>query len=260
MALVRSFREQQARLAAVTPVDDAVRTAATLAALAEFDALVAGGADAAPQVAALATVPGAAPRVTAPPTNVVSLDRQRRWNRVLGAAAAVALVGLVGVAVVNLGSGSSNDYRVVGHRGRRSRRDAERGRFVEGRYRRWRRGPSVSPTVAGGAPPDTSTANTVTTGSSSASPTPPRKCRQHRLHRRRRFVGPRVQRPGLAARPARTHGAGVDQLRARLLVVQRPGDPAQITWRGTPAVVLRVRSAASSPCSTPSQRLVTVDN
>jgi hypothetical protein len=104
IALVRSFRELRASLAAGPTPSDTVRESAFAAALAEFDALGAAGPGASPQVAAIAAVPP-----VAPPSNVVSIDRHRRWNRMLGAAAAVAVIGLAGVAVANLGSGSSSD-------------------------------------------------------------------------------------------------------------------------------------------------------
>lgn len=100
MALVQSFRAQRAALADVPTASDAVREASFAAALAAFDALP---STTSPQVAAVAAT---AP--VAPPTNVVSIDRHRRWNRVLGAAAAVAFLGLAGVAVANLSTGSSD--------------------------------------------------------------------------------------------------------------------------------------------------------
>ncbi len=106
MAVVAEFRAQRAALAAVPPVDDGIRTAAFAAALAEFDALAAAPAATPPQVAALAATGAAAP--PAPPPNVVPLHRQRRWSRGLGVAAAVALIGLVGVAVSNLSTGGSS--------------------------------------------------------------------------------------------------------------------------------------------------------
>ncbi len=103
MALVQSFRAQRAELAAIPTVSDTVRETAFVAALAAFDALPTADGEVSPQVAAVAAT---AP--VAPSTNVVAIDRHRRWNRVLGAAAAVAVIGLAGVAVANLGT-SSND-------------------------------------------------------------------------------------------------------------------------------------------------------
>lgn len=94
MVQVDSFRRLRAALADA-PVPDAARLEqAIVAALAS--------AEAAPAAAAFAA--------TAPPApNVTSIDRHRRWSRMLTAAAAVVLVGVAGVAASKLATTSSDE-------------------------------------------------------------------------------------------------------------------------------------------------------
>ena len=88
-SLVASFEDVRARLADVPPAPAAARDAAFAAALAAFDELQADGAG------------EAAPRPSAP---VVSLDSRRRWpQRMMGIAAAVAAVGVIGVGLTQMG-------------------------------------------------------------------------------------------------------------------------------------------------------------
>ena len=98
LALVQSFRTMRASLQAVPVPSDAAREAAVAAALAAMEP------------AALVAPAPMAP----PPPNVVSLERRRRWNQVLVAAAAVAVVGLAGVALAGMFSGSSEDSASTG--------------------------------------------------------------------------------------------------------------------------------------------------
>lgn len=87
-SLVASFDDVRARLADVPPAPAAARDSAFAAALAAFDELQADGG-------------AAAPRPSAP---VVSLDSRRRWpQRMMGIAAAVAAVGVIGVGVTQMG-------------------------------------------------------------------------------------------------------------------------------------------------------------
>lgn len=93
-SLVASFEVVRARLADVPPAPAAARESALAAALAAFDELQADGAD------------SIAARPAAP---VVSLESRRRWpQRVMGIAAAVAAVGVIGVGVTQMG-GSDED-------------------------------------------------------------------------------------------------------------------------------------------------------
>jgi negative regulator of sigma E activity len=97
-SLVTSFEDVRARLADVPPAPAAARDAAFAAALAAFDELH-GESDADSDSAAVA-------RPAAP---VVSLDSRRRWSqRVMGIAAAVAAVGVIGIGVSQMG-GSDKD-------------------------------------------------------------------------------------------------------------------------------------------------------
>lgn len=80
LAIVASLRHVAASIAAVPPPSVATREAGFAAALAEFDARVS---------------------LAARGSNVVSLASRRRWpTRVLTAAAAVVLVGVVGISVL----------------------------------------------------------------------------------------------------------------------------------------------------------------
>lgn len=89
-SLVASFEDVRARLADVPPAPAAARDSALAAALAAFDDLQADGAGSA------ATLRPAAP--------VISLDSRRRWpQRVMGIAAAVAAVGVIGVGITRIG-------------------------------------------------------------------------------------------------------------------------------------------------------------
>lgn len=103
LALVQTYRTMRTSLQAVPPPSAAVRDAALTAALATFDSL--GDVEDDSPVAATAPLAPVAP----PRPNVVSLDRRRRWNHVLTAAAAVAIVGVAGVALAGMFSGSSDD-------------------------------------------------------------------------------------------------------------------------------------------------------
>ncbi|MCE9621079.1 MAG: hypothetical protein K8R99_01905 [Actinomycetia bacterium] len=81
LALVASMRHAVSLIAAVTPPPDAGREAALAAALAEFDTRTNGNLNST--------------------SNVISLDSHRRWPAaVLTAAAAVVLVGVVGISVL----------------------------------------------------------------------------------------------------------------------------------------------------------------
>ena len=168
----------------------------------------------------------------------------------------------MGVAVVNLGSGSSNDSASsateVGDRAETLNGvDSSKVGIAGGAE-----DPSVSPTVAGGAPPDTSTADTVTTGSSSGitdttagsvgtigsidgggSSAPA-------------YSDPATLRglpePTAQVSPSFVLGCSLSSDQEILL---------EITWRGTPAVVVRdtvsgVITVLDPQCNT----LVTVDN
>lgn len=85
-ALVESMREIKTLVSAVTPPSAATRDSAVASALAEFDRLA--------PYRPHSLVPGS--------SNVVSLDSRRRWpQRVLTAAAAVVLIGVVGVTLSN---------------------------------------------------------------------------------------------------------------------------------------------------------------
>lgn len=87
-SLVASFEEVRARLADVPPAPAAARESALAAALAAFDELQADSG-------------AAAPRPAAP---VISLDSRRRWpQRMMGIAAAVAAVGVIGIGATQLG-------------------------------------------------------------------------------------------------------------------------------------------------------------
>ncbi len=80
LALVTSFEQVKNIVGQVPAAPVAQRETAITAALAEFDRQ--------------ATVPAA-------PSNVVPFGRRQRWSKVLGVAAAVMLIGVVGVAAVN---------------------------------------------------------------------------------------------------------------------------------------------------------------
>ncbi len=87
LALVASFRQVRDTLGQVPAAPVAQRDTAIAAALAEFDRP--------------ATVPAA-------PSNVVPFARRQRWSKVIGVAAAVMLMGVVGVAAVNSFKGSDD--------------------------------------------------------------------------------------------------------------------------------------------------------
>jgi hypothetical protein len=94
LAQVATFRQLSAALADTPPATATSRDAAVAAALAEFDVLLAA--------------PAAAAGLPLAP-NVVPMRRHARWSRVMLAAAAVALIGVVGVtAIKSLGSGSDD--------------------------------------------------------------------------------------------------------------------------------------------------------
>jgi negative regulator of sigma E activity len=86
MALAASFQLVRAVLADVAPSPVEAREQAVSAALAAFDA---------PSTATSSAIP------VAPPTNVISLERHRRYRGVLSAAAAVLAVGVLGLVAVN---------------------------------------------------------------------------------------------------------------------------------------------------------------
>lgn len=103
-ALARSFQQVRDSLAATREVvvDTTVRDTAIAAALAEFDALQAAEAAAPPAAAAVAPV--------------IDLSSRRRWpSRVLTAAAAVALLGVAGVAAFGNSddAGTADDARML---------------------------------------------------------------------------------------------------------------------------------------------------
>jgi hypothetical protein len=92
-AMVDAFRAVRTTLTTVVPAPVAAREAALAAALAAFDEhhSAAAGGDTAP--------PAAAP--------VISLASRRRWpSKVMGIAAAVAAVGVIGVGATQLGGGN----------------------------------------------------------------------------------------------------------------------------------------------------------
>lgn len=93
-SLVASFEDVRAQLADVPPAPAAARESALAAALAAFDELQA-------EDDSVAASPSAAP--------VVSLASRRRWpQRMMGVAAAVAAVGVIGVGLTQMG-GSDQD-------------------------------------------------------------------------------------------------------------------------------------------------------
>ena len=95
MAVVDSFARVRAVVSDVEPTVDSTRTAAIAAALAEFD-----GRHAADDASA----------AIAPAAIVTSLQSRRvRSYRILTGVAAAALVGVVAVAVLNLGGDRSDD-------------------------------------------------------------------------------------------------------------------------------------------------------
>lgn len=97
-SLVTSFEDVRARLADVPPAPAAARESALAAALAAFDEQQSDNAGADASVA---------PRPSAP---VISLDSRRRWpQRVMGIAAAVAAVGVIGVGLTRMG-GSDDKF------------------------------------------------------------------------------------------------------------------------------------------------------
>ena len=101
LALVASLRSAAAMIAAFASPSAASRETGVAAALAEFDSLAVGN-----QLAA---------------SNVVSLAGRRRWpTTVLTAAAAVVLVGVVGISVLRSSSDSSSDTASVGSDTKRS--------------------------------------------------------------------------------------------------------------------------------------------
>lgn len=100
LALVATLRRLRISLADVPAPLPASQDVAVAAALAEFDAIVA-------RPAAAAAIAG----------NVVAMPRAR-WSRVLTAAAAALIIGVVGVAVLNAtGGGSSNSTSSKGGTG-----------------------------------------------------------------------------------------------------------------------------------------------
>jgi hypothetical protein len=98
MGIVAALRQVRADVAEVPPVDEVARQRAFAAAFAEFD-LAAVSAPAVEAVAA-AAAPAAVPTIVAPP-RVVPFPARNRWSRVLGAAAAVLVVGGIGLMTVN---------------------------------------------------------------------------------------------------------------------------------------------------------------
>ena len=96
-ALVAAFESVRAQLADVSPAPIAAREAALAAALAAFDEQ---------QVAPAASDADLEPAASAP---VISLASRRRWpSRVMGVAAAVAVLGVVGLGVTQLGGSSDS--------------------------------------------------------------------------------------------------------------------------------------------------------
>ena len=84
MGLVASLQQVRTEVADVPPIDLLARQRAVAAALAEFDLVRATPV----------------PNIAAPP-RVVPFPTRNRWSRVLTAAAAVLLIGVIGIAAVN---------------------------------------------------------------------------------------------------------------------------------------------------------------
>jgi len=104
MDIVAALRQVRTDLADVAPVDEVARQRAFAAAFAEFDLAAAT----APHVEAraAAATPAVAATIAAP-ARVVPFPSRTRWSRVLGAAAAVLVVGGIGLMAVN-GIGGSD--------------------------------------------------------------------------------------------------------------------------------------------------------
>ncbi len=96
-AMVAAFQSVRTQLADVPPAPIAAREAALAAALAVFDEQ---------QVAPAACAADLEPAASAP---VISLASRRRWpSRVMGVAAAVAVLGVVGLGITQLGGKSDS--------------------------------------------------------------------------------------------------------------------------------------------------------
>lgn len=112
LALVQTYRTIRTSMRAVAPPSAQARDAALAAALATFDGL--GVEDVVAATAPERTGVAAGAPVAPPRPNVVSIERRRRWNQVLVAAAAVAIVGVAGVALAGMFSGSDQDSASTG--------------------------------------------------------------------------------------------------------------------------------------------------